>query len=108
MIQGLHITSNGILSCSYILQNIICSNVFRVNNTSDVLTVNNIVIGKSVYLGNQLGIRNSLCEKGKENILLVHIGQSYKGLSTFQPLFQKKGTVCAVTINNRSICKFFA
>ena len=26
----------GILSCSYILQNIICSNVFRVNNTSDV------------------------------------------------------------------------
>ena len=56
VVQGLHIASDGVLGGSYILQNIICCNIFRINHTSNIQAVNNIVVGQTVYLRYQLGI----------------------------------------------------
>ena len=36
VVQGLHIASDGVLGCSHILQNVICRNILRINDASNI------------------------------------------------------------------------
>ena len=63
MIKGFNIAADAVLHGTYILQDIVGCDIFRINDASDIEVINDIIKGKAVYLGNQFGIGNCF---GKE------------------------------------------
>lgn len=63
MIKGFNIAADAVLHGTYILQDIVGCDIFRINDASDIKVINDIIKGKAVYLGNQFGIGNCF---GKE------------------------------------------
>ena len=63
MIQSLYITSDRILHGADITENGIRSDIFRIDHTSEIQVVNNILVRQAVDLGNQLGVGKFLGRK---------------------------------------------
>ena len=87
MIKGINIAADAVLSGTDILQDIISSDIFRVDDTSDIQGVDDIIKFQTVDLGNQLGIGDAFGKESKKYILLIQICQSDKGVGLGKSLF---------------------
>ena len=87
MIKGFYIAADAVLSGTDILQDIISSDIFRVDDTSDIQGVDDIIKFQTVDLGNQLGIGDAFCKESKKYILLIQICQSDKGFGLGKSFF---------------------
>ena len=108
MIKSFYIAADAVLSGADILQDIISSDIFRVDDTSDIQGVDDIIKFQTVDLGNQLGIGDAFGKEGKKYILLIQIRQCDKGFGLGKSFFEKKRTVRSVTIDDSRIRKQFA
>ena len=100
MIKGFYVAADAVLSGTDILQDIISSDIFRVDDTSDIQGVDDIIKFQTVDLGNQLGIGDAFGKESKKYILLIQICQSDKGFGLGKSFFEKKRTVRSVTIDD--------
>ena len=63
VVQVFYVASHAVLQGTDILKDKIRSNIFRVNDTSNIQTVDNVIEIQAVDLGNQLGLGNRLGKK---------------------------------------------
>ncbi len=56
MIKGFYVAADAVLHGTYIPENRIRGNIFRVDHTSNIQLIDDIFKGKTVYLGNQFGL----------------------------------------------------
>ena len=87
MIKGFYVAADAVLSGTDILQDIISSDIFRVDDTSDIQGVDDIIKFQTVDLGNQLGIGDAFGKESKKDILLIQICQSDKGFGLGKSFF---------------------
>ena len=100
MIKSFDVASDTVLHGTHILKNVIGSNVFRVNHTSDIETVDHVIKGKAVYFCNQFGFGYGFGKKCKEYVFFVQVCKRDKGFCTGESLFHKERTIGTVAIDN--------
>ena len=81
----------------------LCSQVFRINNTIDIQVVDHLLKMDAVDLCYQLGLRIFSCQQGQHQILLIHIGQGDKRLRMCQPFLQQKLFIRSVPLKDRRV-----
>ena len=83
MIKSFDVASDTVLHGTHILKNVIGSNVFRVNHTSDIETVDHVIKGKAVYFCNQFGFGYGFGKKCKEYVFFVQVCKRDKGFCSY-------------------------
>ena len=102
LVKRFHITANGVLHGTNILKDIICRDIFGIDHAANIQPVDDLRISHAVYLRHRFQTAVLLlCKKRQENILLIHICQTYKRLCMRKSFLHQKIPVGSVTIDNR-------
>ena len=108
MVERLYIAANGILHGTHVLENIVGSQIFGINDAAQIQLLNQVIEGQAVYFCDNFGGGNILGKEAEEYIFLIQVGQSDKAFRHIETLFHQKFPIGTVAADDGGIRKQFA
>ena len=103
MIQGFNVAVGGIGFRTDIGNNCLRGKEPGINHTAQIQLADDILKGKPVDFGNDLGIGYMACMQGQQDIFLINAGQGNDGFRTFNALLLQQFFICAIAIDDNGL-----